>query len=299
MTHNRPPVSPPLVLAVAISAISAAAPLFRLADGVHPVAAGFWRTAVVGLLLAPTVPRALRRLTLRDGLTSALGGLLLALHFWSWFESLQHTTVLRSTLLVCLTPIWAGLGGWALYKTAPGARFWWGIGLALVGVATMAAGGEPGRGPPSGVPLWGDLLALVGGWLSAAYLLVGQEVRKRVPIGPYGALVTGLCALWLLPVAFAVDAPLTGFSTTAMLALAGLTLGPQLLGHVGMNYVVRYLPAHLVTAAILLEPVGAAILGALVLAEWPTGLEALGGGVVLAGVAVATVPPKTVSSGPS
>ena len=48
---TRPPVPPALVLTVSILAVSAAALLVRLADGVHPVVAGFWRTGAVGLLL--------------------------------------------------------------------------------------------------------------------------------------------------------------------------------------------------------------------------------------------------------
>ena len=51
-----PRLSPGLVLAVAVGAISAAAVLFRLAEGVHPIAAALWRTGSVGLL-APAPPR--------------------------------------------------------------------------------------------------------------------------------------------------------------------------------------------------------------------------------------------------
>ena len=261
----------------------------RLADGVHPVVAGAWRTGVVALLLSPSLPITRPRLRLKPMLVTILAGLFLAGHFWAWFESLHRTTVLRSTLLVCLTPIWAGAAEWVLGGQRPSGRFWLGIAVALGGVGLMATGGAPSL-DDSG---WsGDLLAVLGGLFAAAYLLAGRYARQTIAIGPYGALVSGVCALWLLPVAFAIDVPLTGFSTTAWIAIAGLTLGPQLLGHIGFNYSVRYLPPYVVTAAVLLEPVGAAVLGAVVLGEIPTWMEQVGALVVLVGVGVATIPSR-------
>ena len=270
-----------------MAAVSAAALLVRLADGVHPVVAGFWRTAAVGLLLAPSLPQARGKLRAGSLGLTVLAAFFLAGHFWAWFESLHRTTVLRSTLLVSLTPVWAAGAEWALGGQRPGRRFWGGIAIALVGVGGMATGGSADLSEGAFV---GDLLAVLGGVLAAAYLLVGRYARQSVPIGPYGSLVSGLCGLWLLPVALLLDAPLTGFSNTAWLALLGLTLGPQLLGHIGFNYSVRYLPAYVVTAAVLLEPVGAAVLGVVVLGEIPTEAEVMSALVVLAGVGLATLP---------
>lgn len=270
-------------------AVSAAALLVRVAGEVHPVVAGLWRTGAVGLLLAPTLVRDRRGLHPRSLAWTVFAGLLLALHFWTWFESLHRTTVLRSTLLACLTPIWTGAGEWLLGGSRPSRRFWLGIGTALVGVGWMVGGVDEGGDQSR---LSGDLLAVLGGIFAAGYLLVGRTVRQSVAIGPYGAVVCLACAAWLFPVARLFDAPLVGFSAVAWWALVGLSLGPQLLGHIGFNYSVRYLPAYVVTAAVLLEPVGAAVLGVLVLSELPTGAEIVGSLVVLLGVAVATWPKR-------
>jgi drug/metabolite transporter (DMT)-like permease len=40
-------------------------------------------------------------------------------HFWAWFSSLGHTTVLRSTLLVCLVPAWSAALDWVVYGRRP------------------------------------------------------------------------------------------------------------------------------------------------------------------------------------
>ena len=266
--------------------------LVRLAPEVPSVSAAFWRTALVGLALAPTlVPRAARApLHARGWALGVVAGLLLALHFWSWIESLHRTTVLRSTLLVCLTPLWTGLLEWTFLRQAPARRTWIGLGVAIAGVLCMNAGAAGGPGVVT--PL-GDGLALVGGALSAAYLFVGRLLRPTMALAPYGGLVFFSCALWLAPIAWLSGAPLWGWDAAAWGALVAMALGPQLLGHLGLNYAVRYLPAVIVSALILVEPVGASALGAAVLGEWPGLFEVLGGAIVLAGVAWAAWPVAT------
>ncbi len=279
---------PVLALIVAVAAISTAAILVRLVPDVHPVAAAFWRTAAVCLLLAPSVARLslpvaappARRLL---GLTMLAGGLLAA-HFSLWFISLHHTTVLRSTLLVCLAPLWTGVFEWVLRGQRPPAAFWVGVTISLGGVAWMGTGDDAAA--PS---LLGDGLALLGGTLSAAYLVVGRVVRPWVSIGPYGSAVCGAAALWLGLAAAIGDVPVTGFSPRVWLALGAMALGPQLLGHIGLNYAVRYLPAALVAAVTLLEPAGAAALGAALLDEIPSRRAWAGSAGAIVGVAVATL----------
>jgi drug/metabolite transporter (DMT)-like permease len=71
-------------------------------------------------------------------------------------------------------------------------------------------------------------------------------------------------------------------------ALAGLVAGPQLLGHLGLAYAMAWLPASLVASTVLLEPLGAALVAWSVLGEVPSWRDALGGGVAIAGVVLAT-----------
>lgn len=276
------------VLVVAILAVSTAGTLVRLAPDVHPLALAFWRVLLVGLLLLPgarPVPR-------REALLTALGGLFLALHFWTWFLSLRETTVLRSTLLVCLTPVWAALLEWGWLRTRPSLRFAVGIAIAVSGVGFLVSGGAPSDGT-AGVT--GDALAVLGGMLGAAYFTIGRSVRATVSIGQYGPLSCLATAAWLALLAALTDAPLTGFPPASWWAIAGLALGPQLLGHLGFNYAVGRLPAAIVTAIVLLEPVGAAGVAAIVLGEWPGPRDAVGAALTLGGVAFAVWPHRASS----
>jgi drug/metabolite transporter (DMT)-like permease len=64
----------------------------------------------------------------------------------------------------------------------------------------------------------------------------------------------------------------------------------MLLGHTGMNWALKYLPAYVVNLTVLGEPVGATVLGALIpsIRQIPT-IETLAGGVVvLTGVVIAS-----------
>ena len=285
---NHPRVA--LVLSLSIAAISTAAILVRLVPDMHALGIALWRTAIAGVLLSPTL---LRRGNVRpEGRHLAwtiAAGLCLALHFWSWFASLQLTTVMRSTVLVCLTPLWAGILSWAVFKAPPSRRFWGGIAVALVGVTVMALGGDALAGRAS----WtGDLLALLGGILSGTYLTIGRAVRPHVDWGPYGAILCLNCALWLLIFAVLSGASLAIVGPNAIWVLLAMALGPQLLGHIGFAWAVRYVPATIVGAVILLEPVGATALGTVVLDEWPSARETLGAMVIVIGVFIATIPSR-------
>ncbi len=274
------------VLTVAVLAISSSSVLVKLAPGVHPLVIGLWRTLGVALLLAPSI----RRTSRRDGLIILLAGLCLAGHFWSWFASLRHTTVLRSTVLVALNPIWIGLLEWLVLRDPPNRKYWAGVGLAIGGVLLMGLTEQQHAAAATNQDAWlGDGLALLGGIFGSLYLFAGRSARQRVGIGTYGSLVCFAAALFLLPAALLAQAPLVGFPTSVLLVLLAIICGPQLLGHNGINYAVRFLPASVVSTAILLEPVGASCFALVVLGEMPQHQEMVGGLIVLAGVMLANV----------
>lgn len=285
MSEPNPPLHVWPVLGVAVLAVSAAAVLVSGLEGTPPLAIAFWRTFAVALLLAPWVRLPARGDLIRIG----LAGLCLAAHFAAWFASLQMTTVLRSTVLVCLAPVWSGLVEWLVQGARPRLQWWIGVAVALPAAALLSAD------PASGGSLVGDALALLGGFLGAAYFLLGRAVRSRVGIGTYGSLVCASAAVVLLPTTLVAGVPLVGFTWPVWLAFLALAAGPQLLGHNGFNYALRYLPASVVSSATLLEPVGASLLAWLFLGEALTPLGALGGGLAVVGVGLATLrfPPRS------
>jgi drug/metabolite transporter (DMT)-like permease len=277
-TADRVPGRVVVVLGVALVAVSTSAVLVRLLGAVDPVAVAFWRTLGAALLLSP----ALRRTSPRDVARILLAGAFLAGHFGAWFASLQHTSVMRSTLLVASIPVWVGVMEGGLLGERPGRSFWIGLAVAAPGVALIAVGSHGGPGG-----LYGDGLALVGAIFGAGYLLLGRSVRSRVGIGTYACLVCAAAALVLGAAAVVGSVPLTGLAAGDWVLIGLLAAGPQLLGHNGFNYALRYVSAATVSSVLLLEPVGATMLGVLLLNEVPRPVAIAGGALVVLGVVMA------------
>ncbi len=279
------------VLAIAIFGVSSGAVLVRLAEA--PASAiAVWRPGLsllvcVPLLLVSGQWRTLSRLNRRDFLWLLASGSFLALHFVLWFRSLELTSVASSTVLVTTHPLFVGLLSGLLLREPPARAEWIGI-LVAVGGATLIGLGDFGLGD-SGAgedPLQGDILALVAGFLAALYFIAGRRLRAKLGLWAYVTPVYAVAALVAVVITSAGGVPLTGFDGETWLALAGLALGPMLLGHTGFNWALKHVRAYVVSVTGLLEPIGATVLALLILgsAELPSWATFLGGLLVLAGV---------------
>ncbi len=268
-----PPTPAPLgdlvLLGVAVAAVSTSAPLIAGADA-PTLAIAFWRNAlslpVLALwLIARRRERAgWRARSRRDRRLSVLSGVLLAAHFAAWIPSLSFTSVASSVALVATQPVWA-----ALIARQRGEhierRTWWGIGLAVAGTIVLTGVDLS----ISGRALFGDLLALVGGMLAAAYVTVGGELRQRVSTVSYALACYATASVVLLVVCIAGRQPLSGYDTNAWLAIAGLVVGAQLLGHTLVNLVLRSISPTAVSVAILFEILGATVIARIAFGETP------------------------------
>ena len=78
----------------------------------------------------------------------------------------------------------------------------------------------------------------------------------------------------------------------------GLAIIPQLIGHSSFNWALKYLPATLVSIALLGEPVGTVILSYLFLKESPTILEIVGGILILLGIMIVSLKQSSTSLTP-
>jgi drug/metabolite transporter (DMT)-like permease len=103
--------------------------------------------------------------------------------------------------------------------------------------------------------------------------------------------VYSVCFLTLVAIALVTSTPLLHQPPRELAIFAGLALGPMLLGHTGLNWALKYLPAYLVVLTVLGEPIGATALAALLpgIRETPTGATFLGGAVLLVGIVVAAM----------
>jgi drug/metabolite transporter (DMT)-like permease len=141
----------------------------------------------------------------------------------------------------------------------------------------------------SGTAVVGDLLALAGGVAAAAYTAFGARARTVLSTTVYTTICYSVCALALLATCLVSGTPLAGFPAGAWLAIAAITLFPQLLGHNLINYALERVPMTTVNVILLLEAPGAAILGWLFLGQLPHAGSVPGLVILVLGVAVVLV----------
>jgi drug/metabolite transporter (DMT)-like permease len=276
-----------LWMVVGVVAISTSPILIRLA-AVPALALAFWRCLAGAAVLAPFARRG-RAGGLAQGDLARLvvAGVFLAAHFALWNASLALTSVGAATTLVSCTPLFVGIGARFLGE-APGRRTWAGIVLAtvgavVIGVSDAVAGPVAGAGAAGASGLLGDALAFAGAAAVAVYLLIGRVVRQRLPVSTYAASVYGTAAAVLLPACLLTGSSLGGYAAGSWLAVAGVVVGPQLLGHTVFNSLLTSVSATVVSVVLLLEPVGATALAWLLFGELPAAGFWVGAPLVLAG----------------
>jgi len=302
VTTDAPPRALPAVLAAAILGISVSGPLARLSEA-HPLAIAVWRlTIALGFvavfLLATRGWREYRDLSRRDLAIALLAGAMLAVHFWSWIASLALTSISASVVLVNLHPVVIVTGSALFLGERPTARQVMGIGVALFGALIVAWGDGGGAGgsllDASSRALRGDLLAVLGAVTVGVYYLVGRSLRQRLTLWPYVGLVYSAALLVLLLFVALSGATLWPQPPREWALFLGIAIGPMMLGHTGFNWALRYVPAYVVSLAILAEPVGATLLAAVMpgILEVPSAWTVVGGAVVLTGLALGTIAPR-------
>lgn len=271
-------------LPLAIVAVSTAAPLVRLAPDADPLALACARLTIAGTVLALLVrPRGLGNL--RAWGPGALAGVLLAVHFASWFWSLRLTTVASSVTLVTTAPLFAAVLAPRLAGDRTEPRIWGGALAALAGIVLIARSDGASFGGLGREALLGDALALLGALSGSLYLIIGRRVRARVQVE---AQIVMTC--WGGGAALLVACLIMGISpwptdTRSLVVAACLALGPHLMGHGLLNVAVRRRPAQDVQLALLGEPILSSLIAAVAFAEIPPASFYPGGILVLAGLA--------------
>jgi drug/metabolite transporter (DMT)-like permease len=275
---------PFLALLFAGFALSVSAIFVRWA-GVAGAASGFWRMLIATSIAAVPAARALRATTTlprRHLALAGLAGLLFAGDLISWNTGVLVGSAANATLLANTSAVWVAIGSVIFFRSRLRMSFWIGLFLAMTGAAAIVARDLGHRTPLAA----GDLLGLLAGLFYGGFFLPSQEARRRL-----GALVTWWVAaiastVALLAASLVMDQPLWGYSGSSWLCLLAVALVTQIGGYVSINYSLGHLPATLVSPVLLLQPVFTALLAWPLLHEPIVAVQAVGGVVVLAGIAI-------------
>ncbi|MFX3675316.1 MAG: DMT family transporter [Paenisporosarcina sp.] len=276
-------IHPYIPIAIGVIAVSMSAIFVKLAHADAGVIA-FYRMFFSVLIMAPIFflkyTAEIKRLTKRDWMFSGVAGIFLAFHFILWFESLNFTSVASSTVLVTLQPLFAFAGTYFFFKERLSFKTVLSGGIAIGGSILISWGDFK----ISGTALYGDVLALVACALVTAYLLFGQDVRKRLSLVTYTFIVYGISTFTLFLYVLFKGESFGPYPANEWLWFVLLAIVPNLLGHTLFNWSLKYVSTNVISIAILFEPIGAAILAFYVFNEYLIPTQVIGGLIVISGI---------------
>ena len=272
---------------LAVFCVSTASLFVRWSNAPSLVLAAYRKTFVT-LMLVPAVfgnperRRELRSLSRGTVLWCLLSGCFLAIHFWTYFLSVNNTTVAASQVLVgtevlfvALVMALTGRERYGLWSKA-------GILVALLGAVLVAY--TPGGFSAGGGMLFGNLCGIAAAAMQASYSLIGTKVRVGVSNTTYTFLVYGTSAVVLLVMIAFSPYSFTGYGWINYLCGFLMAVFNSLLGHSIFNWSFKYLSPTLVAIIKLFQPVFSTTWALLLLSELPAVNQLVGGVVVMLGI---------------
>jgi drug/metabolite transporter (DMT)-like permease len=262
-------------------------PIFVKSVNANGLLVGFYRMFFAGLLLtipALAEPAQADKKPGKTGWFWAIGGsLIYGINIALWCTALNFTTASAVTLLDTTAPVWVGLFGFLFLGKKYPALYWIGLAVTLAGAAMTVGLNSLGVGS---VQIKGNLIALASGFTYAGYIIFTRKARAYFSAVKYSWLVgvIGAAALFVV-VLFAglLNEPLP---LRSYLLIAAMALISQVIAWVLVNHALGVLPQSAGSAALVGQPIITTLLGALILHEYITWLQGLGGLICLAGILI-------------
>jgi DME family drug/metabolite transporter len=256
----------------------AAAALLYRHGGLGPVSASFWRFAIGTALLAAVIRR--RPHGVRQTLITGLG---MAVYQTAYFAAIAESGLAVATVVTLgATPVLVALGARLTLGERPGRTGGLGIGVALAGLLLLTAGDASGGVSTAGL-----------GWaLLSAAGYAGVTMVNRADHGdPYGTALGGLAVggLCLLPFALAQGVLPSGDPMMSAGVILYLGAVPTALAY-GLFFAgLTAVRATTASVIVLVEPVGAALIGVLVLGEHLSALSVAGAALLMLAVTLLAI----------
>ncbi|MGK7379399.1 DMT family transporter [Planococcus sp. 1R117A] len=280
---ERPAVHPFIPIIIGVFSVALSAIFVKMTSADSGVTA-FYRMLFSILIMSPIFfmkyTHEIKKLSKRDWIFTSIAGIFLAFHFILWFESLNYTSVASSTVLVTLQPLFAFAGTYFFFKEKISLKTLLSGMIAVLGSVLIGYGDFK----VSGLALYGDILALIACALITAYLLFGQDVRKRLSLITYTFVVYSFSTITLFFYIVFKGESFGPYPASEWMWFLLLAIIPNLLGHTLFNWALKWVSTNVISIAILFEPVGAAVLAYFILGEVLSLSQIIGGSVVLAGI---------------
>ncbi|HSP65749.1 MAG TPA: DMT family transporter [Candidatus Deferrimicrobium sp.] len=275
---------PLLLAAIGALCISSSGVLVELAASGAATTA-FFRCALALPFLVPLAFREQRRLGRRTGrarATAVLAGMFFAVDLVLWTHAINEVGAGIATVLGNLQVVFVAAAAWVLFSERPTPRF--ALALPVVFAGVVLVSGLAGRPSFGGHPVEGIVFGVGTSLAYAAFLLILRGATDTPHVaGPLldatasatvGSLILGgiFGTLDLAP-------PLRALGWLLLLAVTSQTVGWMFI-----TSSLPRLPRAISSLMLLLQPVAALGLAALVLAERPTWLQLAGAVLICGGV---------------
>jgi len=279
-------VNPNLAMLAGAALIGTAA-IFVNLTSVAPTVAAFWRVGFGGgllLLWLLTGRRGRVRVSARGHAWLFLAAVFFALDLWFWHRAIRYLGPGLATLMANLQVFGMALAGTLIYRERLGARFLFGLLLAVSGMWLLVGRGWSGLSADMHAGVW---LGLATAGVYVGYLL-SMQVAQRLPGGPRPESSVLWICVWTLPM-FGALAVAEGQSLiipswrdlSVLLAYGAIA---QVAGWLFIARAMQALPASRVGLMLLAQPTVAYLLGVLVFGK-PLGVvEMVGVGLSLSGI---------------
>jgi len=280
----------PVLLLVALGAVSTSSIMARFLPGVPAIAIAFWRMAIgSGLLWGYSLLKPQGAITGTSRRNILLAGGLLGLHFACFFGAVKLTSIANATLFATLAPVFTVLIEKIWYQR-PWDRFiLFGLGLALLG-ALLVNGGNFNV---TGRNTLGIGLALLSSLWIALVFIIAEGVRQTTLTIVYSRTLYFVAGLTLSLLALTTETPLLDINARDMMWLFLLGLVPTILGHTVLSYAVKFIRPTVVAAVPLGEPILASLMALFIFREAIPSHVAFGGVIILVGLYLIVVHHKT------
>ena len=253
-----------------------------------PVAVAFWRMGfavpffLVGMLRHHSF-REVKAVAAGNRLILLLPGFFFALDLSIWHWSFEYTSVANSTIEANFAVILVALAGFLWFKERFNWLFPFGAALALFGMIKLV-----GASLQSAGDAWiGDLLGLIVAFAYSGYQISTKVLVSRFPVNLAMTFTSVACAGFLALTALVSPGRFFPVTLNGWLLVVALALTSQVFGQGLIAFGMRTIPVGLTSVVLILQPLGAAILGWLVLDQSISLLQALSGMLVVAGIYLA------------
>ncbi len=269
-----------IILAIGVFIISFSGIIIKVTTA-PPLIIAFYRVFLTSIFLTPLFFTKYRdSLKFFLDIRPALVGFVLALHFYAWISAVHLTNVANAVIFIAIQPLFTLLLEYLFAKEDVRKGAVAGVIFALIGSIIISF---------SDLYLiltrfYGDMLAILAAFLAACYLFLGRSFRKEIKYIPYIYILYSYTAFFLFIFVLISGNSFTGHGNMNYIYILLLALGPTLIGHSVLNLSIRYVPATIVSLAILGEPIMTTVLAMIILGERLTTATMIGGVLILYGI---------------